>query len=125
LKKIAAILLIAGFLVQSTSQLFILAVFKINQKYISENLCINRFDAIPICKGSCFLENKLVQNEQRQQKLPDLSVKNSTLFCQAFPIACIKVGTNLSQAIMYPTLNTGFISSNFLQSVFRPPSLFA
>ncbi|MBR2649389.1 MAG: hypothetical protein IKD55_11145 [Sediminibacterium sp.] len=125
MKKIAAILLIAGFLVQSTSQLFILAIFKINQEYIAENLCINRFDAIPICKGSCFLEDQLVQNEKRQQKSPDLSIKNLTLFCQAFPIACFKVGTNLSQTITYPTLNTSFISSNFLQSVFRPPSFLA
>jgi len=122
MKKIAAILLIAAFLVQGTSQLWIMAAFKINQDYIAANLCINRFDAIPVCKGSCYLEDQLNQDQKQQQKLPDLKTKEITLFCEGNSIALTQAILPKAQ-VSYPYHTISFITSDYLRSVFRPPSI--
>jgi hypothetical protein len=123
LKKVVSILLIFAFLLQSTSQLWIMAAFKINQDYIAANLCINRFDEIPVCKGSCYLEKQLNQDQKQQQKFPDLKTKEINLFCQdnttGLPTQVVILNNNIS----YPKFNTSFITSAYLRSVFRPPSL--
>lgn len=99
-----------------------LVSFKINQAYIAANLCINRFEAIPVCKGSCFLENKLNQDQQQQQKFPELKLKEINLFCQDNATEHLLQTELLNSHISYPSLHTAFISSVYLQSVFRPPS---
>lgn len=80
LKKIVLISLLGAFLLQALSSLIILAAFHLNRDYISDNLCINRFDAIPLCKGSCYLEKQLSENEQQQQDQPELKLKEVSLF---------------------------------------------
>lgn len=99
-----------------------MAAFKINQDYIAANLCINRFEAIPICKGSCYLENQLNQDQQQQQKFPDLKTKEINLFCQNNAIVLSTQVILLNSDISYPYFNTSFITSAYLRSVFRPPS---
>lgn len=100
-----------------------MAAFKINQDYIAANLCINRFEAIPVCKGSCYLEDKLNQDQKQQQKFPDLKTKEINLFCQNNSIELHTKAIIFNSYISYPTFNTSFISSAYLCSVFRPPSL--
>jgi hypothetical protein len=107
-------------ILQSVSGLFILGSFYLNRDYISANICVNRFDAVPVCKGKCFLENKLKENGQKEQKLPNLKQKEIQLFCQksffsAFSGYRCEAGS-------------GFLSSeqkeyhfDFLASVFHPP----
>jgi len=114
--------LIFAFLVQSSSQLWIIISFKINQDYIAANLCINRFETIPVCKGSCFLENQLNQAQKQQQKLPDLKTKEINLFFQNNSTELQEPIIFISSNISYPNLNTSFITSDYLNSVFRPPS---
>lgn len=116
-------MLIFAFVVQSTSRLWIIAAFKINQNYIAANLCINRFEAIPVCKGSCYLEAQLNKDHEQQQKAPDLKNKEINLFYQEYsnmlPLQTLvrDGGTTFSRP------HTGFITSGYLHSVFRPPAL--
>ena len=118
-----SILLIFAFVVQSTSQLWIVVSFTINQDYIAANLCINRFAAIPICKGSCYLDNQLKQDQKQQQKFPDLKTKEVNLFCQDNSTELLRHATLLHGNISYPSFSTAFITSDFLRSVFRPPAV--
>lgn len=118
-----SILLIFTLLVQSTSQLWIWATFEIYRDYISANLCINRFDAIPVCKGSCFFEKQLNENEKQQQKLPDVKTKEINLICQNQPDALPQQTLAVEKKSSYPTYNIIFISSEHLRSVFKPPSV--
>lgn len=112
----------AAFFIQSTSQLWILAAFKINQRYIAANLCVNRFEAIPVCKGSCYLEEQLNKNQEQQQKLPDLKNKEINLFCQDIQhTPTVQVGHS-GDAITFSPPHSGFVASGHLHSVFRPPS---
>src|SRR4051812_12457398 len=123
MKKMAAILLIAALLVQCTSQLWIMVAFKINQDYIAANLCINRFDAIPVCKGSCFLEDQLNQDQKQQQKFPDLKTREITLFCQGNSIEFVTQTMLPKDNVSYACYKISFISSDYLRSVFRPPMI--
>jgi len=82
LKKLAAILLLAIFLIQTTGQHWILFSFFLNRSYIAENICINRFDRIPVCKGSCYLEKQINASNKQQEKQPDLRLKELNLFCE-------------------------------------------
>lgn len=105
---------------QSTSTLWIMASFYAQRDYISKNLCINRFDAIPICKGQCYLTKQLKENEKKEQNLPDLKQKEIQLFFQN------DLSFEFEKAIFEERLNTlnykdNFISSEYLFSVFHPP----
>jgi len=123
MKKIASVLLLAAFLVECTSQLWIMAAFKINQDYIAANICVNRFDAIPICKGSCYLEVQLNQDQKHQQKFPDLKMKETTLFCKGNSIDSLTQTIFSKADVSYPYLRISFFTTNYLRSVFRPPMI--
>ena len=81
MKKILIHILLLTFVFQSTCNFWIIISFYANRAYISENICINRFDKIPVCKGQCFLNEKLQDNQKQEQKLPDLKGKEIQLFC--------------------------------------------
>ncbi len=115
-------MLIVAFIVQSTSQLWIIAAFNINRSYIAANLCINRFDAIPVCKGSCYLEDQLNKDHERQQKLPDLKNKEINLFCQETALVQAMQQWVCNETALFPQPNTGFVASGHIHSVFRPPA---
>lgn len=121
MKKLFAYLLLTGFVIQSFSQLWVMASFYIDQDYISENLCINRFEAVPICKGQCFLVKELKENEKKQeQQLPDLKQKEIQLFkpvsiaFQFYPEISFQEEVPLSS-------EPNFITSEFSFAVFHPP----
>jgi len=123
LKKIVFILLIGAFLLQALSSLVILAAFHLNRDYISNNLCVNRFDAIPLCKGSCYLEKQLSDNEQQQQELPELKLKETTLFYDHRKV-------DVERPVCIPVIHQVFygrqssiLSEGTTSSVFKPPIL--
>jgi hypothetical protein len=96
--------------------------FYAQRDYISKNLCINRFDAIPVCKGQCYLTKQLKENEQREQNLPDLKQKEIQLFFHIntfieFDKAVIKDPKN------FKSYDEIFFSCEFLCSVFHPPKI--
>lgn len=97
-----------------------MASFYIQREYISKNLCINRFDAIPVCKGQCYLTKQLKENEKKEQNFPDLKQKEIQLFFQKnlsfeFPKTIFEERSN--------TINykDNFLSAKYLFSVFHPP----
>jgi hypothetical protein len=109
-------------LFQSTSKLWILGAFYLNRNYISNTLCVNRFEAIPICKGQCYLNKELKENEKQEQNFPDLKQKESLLFYQdneapgfiSFEHQTIDSHTIYKAAIHATTFHT---------SVFHPPPI--
>lgn len=82
MKKVIAIVFLVAVVSQSISKLWVLGSFYLNRNYISANLCVNRFESIPVCKGTCYLNNELKKNEQKEQNLPDLKQKEIQLFFQ-------------------------------------------
>ena len=79
MKKIVVYFLLFIFTIQTTKSLWIITTFHINREYIAENLCINRFDKIPTCKGQCFLDNQL-DKEQKDSKKNITTIEKETVF---------------------------------------------
>jgi len=120
MKRAFAIFFLILFVFQSTSTLWIMASFYVQRDYISKNLCVNRFDAIPVCKGQCYLNKQLKENEKKEQNLPDLKQKEIQLFCHndlSFEIH--KTIFEERQNISF--YKDDFLSSGYLYSVFHPP----
>lgn len=123
MKKLFTYILLAGFVIQSCSQLWVMASFYLNRDYIAENMCVNRFDAIPICKGQCYLEKELQKNEQKQeQHFPDLKQKEIQLFQPTF-FAFQFTKTIFLQEENHPDTEPDFNASEYHFSVFHPPRI--
>ena len=102
------------------STLCIFTSFYLNQDYISENICVNRFDKIPVCKGQCYLSKELSANEKQEKKFPDLKQKEIQLFCEErnlFDSATLP----FEQADILRGNNAAFSLSTFSTSIFHPP----
>lgn len=56
--------LLLAVIMQSTSSIWIYLGFELNRDYIARQLCINRFETIPVCKGSCYLEEKIKEEKK-------------------------------------------------------------
>ena len=61
---ILLILLVAA---QSFSKWCLIAEFQVNRDLIAQKLCVNRLNPISCCKGTCFLNKKLADDENKQE----------------------------------------------------------
>ena len=122
MKRIFSILMMLVIFVQSTNQVWIIIGFHLNKTYIENNLCQNRFDKIPVCKGSCVLEKQLNDNDKNQEKIPTIKFKEITLFHsnvieyhQEKSLAIIPLENNYKTASSVTT-------KSFHPFIFRPPN---
>lgn len=79
MKKVAFILVLT-YLMYLIQPIFILIDFKVNQNYISKELCENRETPELECNGKCYLMKKLEKAVGKVQKIEnnkELPVKNS------------------------------------------------
>src|SRR5690606_1199912 len=101
---------------------WIATYFYIQRDYISNNLCVNRFDTDSTCKGKCYLAQELKENEKKQeQQLPDLKQKEIQLLAAnefTFNLSPVYNSTNTEKT---PITDMGFVSSGFVFSIFHPP----
>lgn len=79
--KIVSILMIISTFLLSSFVLFQYSLFKINQNYISENLCIQKDEEVNTCCGSCVLKKEInKENEKNADKvlfsIKDIKVEN-------------------------------------------------
>ncbi|MGG5577887.1 hypothetical protein ACPDHL_11195 [Myroides sp. C15-4] len=122
MKKRILLLLLLSFIYQNTSSFWILASFYLNQKFIVENICINRFDLIPMCYGSCYLQSELSEDSDKKMELPLLKTKEiQPLFAQALiynPYEAHLIPVDVEQ---YSTEVETFIPPHFICAVFQPP----
>jgi hypothetical protein len=116
-----SILLIFALLIQSTGYLCIVGMFKLNQDYIAKNLCINRFDAIPICMGSCYLEDQFNSKDQQQQNAPDFKNAEAFFYCEQLVNKETSLHT-IAGDIQYPEYGDYYIPSGYIHAVFHPPA---
>jgi hypothetical protein len=122
-KKLITIFMIGVLFVQSSSQVWLLASFLFNRNYIAENLCINRFDLIPVCKGSCVLEEQIEKSKKDQEKQPELKLNPASPY-QISPA----LETNFEQLLSVEEPITRisdicFTTSTPLSSIFHPPKI--
>lgn len=122
MKKHIILLLLFSFLYQNTSSFWIITSFYLNQEYISDNLCVNRFDAIPMCYGSCYLQDELAQDSDKKTELPLLKSKEiQPLFLQPIAFDMQEVQPIPVDAMQYTTETNSLVVQSFVFSVFQPP----
>ncbi|MGG5507130.1 MULTISPECIES: hypothetical protein [unclassified Myroides] len=122
MKKHIILLLLFSFLYQNTSSFWIITSFYLNQEYISDNLCVNRFDAIPMCYGSCYLQDELAQDSDKKMELPLLKSKEiQPLFLQSIAFDLLEVQAIPADAMQYTTEINPLVVQSFIFRVFQPP----
>ncbi|WP_162623245.1 hypothetical protein [Confluentibacter sediminis] len=121
MNKIITYFLIILFVFQSTSNFWIMFSFYLNRDYIAQELCINRFDKIPVCKGSCYLGEKLSENEKKEQKNTSTKNKEVQLYTQVkYDMDFgIKPFIGYHKAVFFS--KNDLIHSTFVHSIFHPP----
>ncbi len=121
MNKIITYSLIILFLFQSTSNFWIMFSFYLNREYIAQELCVNRFDKIPVCKGSCYLGKQLLQNEKKEQKSTGAKNKGVLLYTHIENV--FDFGFNFSSSYQKGVIlsRNVLISSTFIHSFFQPP----
>ncbi|SMP33949.1 hypothetical protein [Flavobacterium hercynium] len=120
MKKGITLFILMLFVFQNAGSIWIIGDFYINRDYIAKNVCINRFDAVPICNGKCYLDNKLKANDKQEQKFPTVTYKEVQLFFESpFEFSF----TTIRFAILkkYPVLLAGSQKSDFIFSIYHPP----
>lgn len=120
MKRFVAALCLFVIMFQSMSTLCIYTAFYLNQDYISENICINRFDKIPVCKGQCYLSEKLTENQKQEKKFPDLKQKEIQLFCEQRDLFDSASLLSAEVDIFRGRIDAFHISA-YAASVFHPP----
>jgi hypothetical protein len=121
MKRLLTYFLLASFVMQSCSGIWVVASFYIQRDYIASTLCVNRFDAISVCKGQCYLEQELKASEEDElQQVPASKQKEVQLYtqdCLSFKLA--PVCRLHSEKI--PAMDQKLIPQGVVASVFHPP----
>nr|WP_315139789.1 hypothetical protein [uncultured Flavobacterium sp.] len=121
-RGIIYIIVLATFF-QSFSNLWIIGAFYVNQDYIAQNLCINRFDKIPLCNGKCYLNTKLSKNESKEEKIPNIKEKETLLYFAFQKTIAFTITITLEIRQKIVDLNVSKIRAPYLFAVLQPPKL--
>src|SRR6201996_7324458 len=103
LKRISILFLIVALMATNFSRYFIYAGFELNQKYIAENLCVNRNKPWLHCNGKCYFAKKLKQAQEKQNSEESQSQKNLFQVAYHAQPAAVKFHTCLLLVIPVPT----------------------
>lgn len=105
------------------SKVSVVLVWKINQKYIIENLCVNKTKPVLKCNGKCHLMSKL--NDTREDPGVPMPEKIKELKLQPFisvvleeDVCASDINTTIKSVISY---DRNFSGRLFENSIFIPP----
>ena len=100
--------------------LAIYVLFKANQDYLVENVCINRLSPDELCFATCVLEVTIQNNQEQNQEPGTLLDQNQKvvygLDTLAEPIAFASLAQNI-----VPTKTILLFSQSFLSDIFQLP----
>jgi hypothetical protein len=123
LKRLTIWLLIFAVFIANFSIAFVYVGFKLNQQYIAQNLCINRFKPSLHCNGKCYFMRKIKQaedNEKKQAAKGSSGRMEIPFFQEPFSISFLEPTMAEKAAISIQTFAYAY-SSQYLNSIFRPP----
>lgn len=123
LKNTVAILLLLMFFCQSFNRIVVCAAFYANQKYVAENLCVNRDKPWLHCNGHCQLNKKLADDDKQDSQTPAQRAANEMSVLFFHPVAFQPV--MLQEQIATP-LNGRYIPlvpQICMDNAFHPPAI--
>lgn len=120
-----AILLMISLGFQSLVKLGIVTWYQVNKDYVAKNLCENRDKPQLKCCGKCYLRkqlNKANGSNETNRTLPNKTEKTETVdFIVAQKIMLARVF--YPDAHTYNPSVTTFCETQFVTSIFHPPSI--
>ena len=123
LKRITIWLLIFAVFIANFSTAFVYLGFKLNQQYIAQHLCVNRYKPSIHCNGHCYFMQKIKQAEDNEKKQ---TAKNSSVrleisfFQEPFRVSFLEPVLLENHKIRFSNFNYQY-TSHYLDSIFRPP----
>jgi hypothetical protein len=124
LKHVIATGLLLIYLLPLLVKVYIIVDFKIHQKQIAKELCVEKDIPESSCKGKCQLEKKLKETEEKESRNWPESISHKTE--QHFVPLSVQLlhqhnaFINLSFPILF---NEHLCCSGFLQDIFKPPKI--
>jgi len=120
-KKLTAILFLIAFTAQTFSSAVIVVNFYANQKYIAENLCVNKDKPKMNCCGKCQLSKKLNQEDNKDKQNPNRRNENrdEVISSKSFFASYHTLYTN-SYTLIYPLYHAGKAVDRSAD-IFHPP----
>ena len=115
---IAALL---GILLQNFGKVYILLRFEMNQAYIAKTLCVKKDEPDNCCKGHCYL-NKQLEEEDKKEKSPastGIKDKEEIQYCQINQSFVFYS----SSFIEIKTPYCPYVSEGIGSTIFRPPKV--
>lgn len=110
------------FILQNTSQIWIITSFYIQRDFIAKTLCENRFNKDSQCDGKCFLTHELKENNKKQEEqFPDLKVQELQLFSAPYALADLFQNKFLNSDSKIHIPDSIGICSEIAFSIFHPP----
>lgn len=125
LKKIVAILVLVGILLQTFNQVVIVAQFYANRAYIAKNLCENKDKPQMHCEGQCCLKKRLAQEAKQQAPgSSEQKTKEEVLLFYSVANFDIVHQTTFYVSQVFVHYDELFTAS-YAASIFHPPSFAA
>lgn len=122
MKKLLCLFILFIFIFQTTKSVWTITLFQVNREYIASNICINRFDKIPTCKGQCFLANEL-KKDQNENKKNITTIEKDSIFIvpQFIVVKTPKYSKSILKNKFFYNKTTKY--NSFLFSFENPPEL--
>ena len=126
IKHIYIFTVLAAFVLQLGSRLYVLVDFKLNQDFIAENLCEKKDEPESCCEGSCQLSKELNKIEESEDQGPlnnDTEKKQKT---EDFPLFVNEIKQNAylnKDEIQILECKIVPYSSGFYSEIFHPPAV--
>ena len=124
MRVVISSLLILVMLMQTFSKTIIFTAFKINQDYITQNLCVNRDHPEKHCCGKCHLHKQMQKDDEQQNssRVPSSlkSLDEIVLMCENDLHDNLKSFFSAVFSFAPPAV---FISSPKQDDIFHPPSI--
>ena len=121
MKYVGGTILLLIMLTITFSKWVIIAQFTINQKYITEKLCINKNKPRSCCHGKCFLAKQLDKDEKSdEQSLPQRGKENTSIqlfFCNENNDDAVTT----AELTVVQSGEFSFAIQSFYTNCFRPP----
>jgi len=120
LKYIFIILILLAHGIAST---LLVVNYELNKNYISEKLCENTNNKNLKCEGKCYLNKKIKEQNDQENKCGKDSKKTDTLYWMIADLTHYQWKATITKSITSNTLYHKTIPQNIHLSIFQPPEL--
>jgi hypothetical protein len=103
------------------SKWLVIASFAFNQRYIANQLCVNRNNPNSTCKGHCYLGKQL--NKEDKPEGANGSAGKEKFEVQLFFVDTTEENPNqIAGALLFPQVPHPFSQQLYVKQFFHPPS---